>query len=172
MRSVMMVMMGAGARRVLIRMTPLTVTSKVRMRMAAVWEALIDNVARRRVGLDWFRSGDRGHPGRAAEPPFVLALLFTRVVILSIVGKDEVAVASGEGPGSGGRGVVSAERETNGSLAFGATEGLGMKQLVFRASEGLLTFQDEEFFHRDAREGREGGWVGHEGELLVGDVCN
>ena len=53
-----------------------------------------------------------------------------------------------------------------------------MKQLVFRASERLLTFQDEEFFHRDARKCGEGGWIGYEGEtllvaanLFIGDVC-
>ena len=42
-----------------------------------------------------------------------------------------------------------------------------MKQLVFRASERLLTFQDEEFFHRNARECGEGAWVGNEGETLL-----
>ena len=54
-----------------------------------------------------------------------------------------------------------------------------MKQFVFRASERLLTFQDEEFFHRNARKCGEGGWVGYEGEtllvatgLLIGDVCH
>ena len=52
-----------------------------------------------------------------------------------------------------------------------------MKQLVFGASEGLLTFQDEQFFHRDAREGGEGGGVGDEGVesvlvAVIGDVRN
>lgn len=53
-----------------------------------------------------------------------------------------------------------------------------MEQLVFCASERFLTLQDEEFFHRNARERGEGGWVGYEGESLVvaagpliGDVC-
>lgn len=53
-----------------------------------------------------------------------------------------------------------------------------MKQFVFCASKGLLTFQDEEFFHGNAGECGEGGWVGHEGEsvpiaseLLIGGVC-
>jgi hypothetical protein len=52
-----------------------------------------------------------------------------------------------------------------------------VEQLVFRASERLLTFQDEEFLHRNARKCGEGAWVGHEGEtllvatkLLIGDV--
>lgn len=105
--------MGASARRVLIRMSPLTVTGEVRMRMTAMGKAPIDNVARR-VGVDWIRSGDRGHPGWTAESPLVLALLFTRVVVLSIVGKKEIAVASGEGAdGCSQRGVVGAERETD-----------------------------------------------------------
>ena len=54
-----------------------------------------------------------------------------------------------------------------------------MKQLVFRASERLLAFQDEEFFHRNAGKCGEGAWVGYEGEtllvaadLLIGDVCD
>jgi len=42
-----------------------------------------------------------------------------------------------------------------------------VKQLVFRTSERLLTFQDEEFFHRNARKCGEGAWVGHEGEILL-----
>lgn len=52
-----------------------------------------------------------------------------------------------------------------------------MKQLVFRASERLLTFQNEEFLHRNTGECGEGAWVGNEGEtllvaadLLIGDV--
>ena len=118
--------MGASARRVLIRMTPLTVTGEVRVRMTTMGKAPIDNVARR-VGLDLFRLGDRGHPGRTAESPLVLTLLFTRVAVLSIVGKDEIAVASGEGARSSQRSVVSAEGETDRSLAFGATEGLRVK---------------------------------------------
>ena len=53
-----------------------------------------------------------------------------------------------------------------------------MEQLVFCASERFLTFQDEEFLHRNAGERGEGGWVGYEGETLlvatdplIGDVC-
>ena len=42
-----------------------------------------------------------------------------------------------------------------------------MEQLVFRASERFLTFQDEEFFHRNAGECGEGGRVGYEGETLL-----
>ena len=42
-----------------------------------------------------------------------------------------------------------------------------MKQLVFRASERLLTFQDEELLHRDAGKCGEGGWVGYEGEAVL-----
>ena len=52
-----------------------------------------------------------------------------------------------------------------------------MKQLVFRASERLLAFQDKKFFHRNTGKCGEGGRVGNEGEtllvatdLLVGDV--
>jgi hypothetical protein len=52
-----------------------------------------------------------------------------------------------------------------------------VKQLVFRTSERLLAFEDEEFFHRNAGKCGEGGWVGYEGEtllvaneLLIGDV--
>ena len=82
--SVMMVMIRAGTSVVLIRMSPLTTTSEVRMGMGAVWNATIHNVPRR-VGLDYFRSGDGSHPGRTAQPPLVLALLFPPVVILSIV---------------------------------------------------------------------------------------
>lgn len=54
-----------------------------------------------------------------------------------------------------------------------------MTQLVFRASEGFLAFQDEEFFHCDARKGGEGGGIGYEGEglpvtseLVIGHVSN
>ena len=54
-----------------------------------------------------------------------------------------------------------------------------MKQLVFSASKGFLTFQDKQFLHCDARERGEGGRVGDEGEsvtvsgeLVIGDVCN
>ena len=54
-----------------------------------------------------------------------------------------------------------------------------MEQLVFRASERLLAFQDEEFFHRDAGKCGEGGGIGYKGEtvlvatdLLIGDVCD
>ena len=43
-----------------------------------------------------------------------------------------------------------------------------MEQLVFCASERFLTFQNEEFFHRNAGKGGEGGWVGYEGEALLG----
>ena len=53
-----------------------------------------------------------------------------------------------------------------------------MKQLVFGTSEGLLTFQDEEFFHRNARKCGEGSRVGYKGkallvatDLFIGDVC-
>lgn len=105
-----MVMMRTGAGRVLIRMSPLTMTGKVRMGITTVGNALIDNVARR-VGLDYFRSGDGGHPGWTAESALVLALLVASVGILSIVGNDEVAITSGEGPRGGGqRGAASAER--------------------------------------------------------------
>ena len=52
-----------------------------------------------------------------------------------------------------------------------------MKQLVFRTSERLLAFEDEEFFHRNAGKCGEGGWVGDEGEsllvatrLVIGDI--
>ena len=99
MRSVMMVMMmGVEGSRVLIRMAPLTVTSKVRMRVTAVWNGSIDDVGGR-VGRDWIGSGNGGHPGRTAEPPLVFALLFAGVVIVSIVGNDEVTITSGEGTG-------------------------------------------------------------------------
>lgn len=54
-----------------------------------------------------------------------------------------------------------------------------MKQLVFRASERLLTFENKEFFHRNAGECGEGTWVGYEGEtllvmadLFIGDIWN
>ena len=54
-----------------------------------------------------------------------------------------------------------------------------MKQFVFRASERLLTFENEEFFHCHAGKSREGGRVGHESEgllvtteLVIGDICN
>ena len=80
----LMVMMRTGNRVVLIRMSPLTMTSEVRMRMAAVWNATINNVPGR-VGLDYFRSGDGGHAGRTTQPSLVLTLLLPRIVILSIV---------------------------------------------------------------------------------------
>lgn len=107
-----MVMVRVDASRMLIRMTPLTVTSEVGMRMAAVWNAPIDNVARR-VGLDRLRSGNGGHPGWTAESPLVLTLHVARVVILPIVGDDEVAIRRGEGPGGGQWGAVSAEGEAH-----------------------------------------------------------
>jgi len=54
-----------------------------------------------------------------------------------------------------------------------------VEQLVFCASERFLTFQDEEFFHRNAGECGEGGWVGYERETLlvatdrlIGNVCD
>ena len=102
MWSVMMVMMmRVGARRVLlIRMCPLNMTGKVRMRVTAVGNGPIDKVGRR-VGLDWFGTRDGGHPCRTAESPLVLTLPVARVVILSIVGNDEVAIARGERPRSG-----------------------------------------------------------------------
>ena len=77
-------MIRAGTSVVLIRMTPLTTTSEVRVRMAAVWNATIHNVARG-VGLDYFGSRDGSHPGRTAQPPLVLTLLLPHVVIFSIV---------------------------------------------------------------------------------------
>lgn len=76
--------MGAGSGVVLIRMSPLTVTGDVKMRVAAVWNITVDNVPRR-VGENYFQAGAGSHPGRAAEPSLVLTLLLTWVVILSIV---------------------------------------------------------------------------------------
>jgi hypothetical protein len=56
---------------------------------------------------------------------------------------------------------------------------LGVKQLVFRASERLFTFEDEEFFHCHAGKCGEGGRSGHESEgllvmteLVIGDICD
>jgi hypothetical protein len=69
---------------VLIRMSPLTVTGEVRVRVAAVWNATINNVPRR-VGLNYFRSGDGSHPCRTAQSSLVLTLLLPRIFILSIV---------------------------------------------------------------------------------------
>lgn len=46
-----MVMMRVGVCVILIRMSPLTVTGKLRMRVTAVWDGPIDNVARG-MGLD------------------------------------------------------------------------------------------------------------------------
>lgn len=92
----MMVMMGIRARRILIRMSPLTMTGEVRVGITAVWDALVNDVSRR-MGMDEFRSRDGGHPGWTAEPSFVLTFLVAGVVIVSIVGNDEVAITSGEG---------------------------------------------------------------------------
>lgn len=78
----MMVMMRASVGRVLIRMTPLAVTGKLRMRVTTVWKSLIDNVTRR-VRLDHLGFG--GSPSRATEPSLVFAFLFAWVAILSIV---------------------------------------------------------------------------------------
>lgn len=78
----MVMMMRASVGRVLIRMTPLTASGKLRMRVTAVGKALIDNMAGR-VGLDYL--GFRGSPSGATEPSLVFALLVAWVVILSIV---------------------------------------------------------------------------------------
>jgi hypothetical protein len=42
-----------------------------------------------------------------------------------------------------------------------------VKQFVFRASERLLAFQNEEFLHRNAGECGESAWVGYQGETLL-----
>ena len=107
-----MVMMEVDASGVLIRVCPLAVTSKVRMGMTAVWNAPIDDMTRR-VGLDYFRSGDGGNPGWTAESPLVLTFLVASIVILSIVGNDKVAITSGEGPRGSQWGTVSAEGEAD-----------------------------------------------------------
>ena len=74
----------AGNNMILIRMSPLTMASEVRMRMATVWNATIDSVAGR-VGLDYFRSEDGRDPGGAAQPSLVLTLLLPPIIIFSIV---------------------------------------------------------------------------------------
>jgi hypothetical protein len=108
----MMVMMGVGARMILIRMSPLTMTRELRMRMAAMWGGLVDNVARR-VGLDYIRPGDWNRPGWTAESSLVFALLVARIVVLSIVRNGKVTVMSGEGTGRCQRGTVSAEGKSH-----------------------------------------------------------
>jgi hypothetical protein len=100
----MMVIMRAGSSGILIRMSPLTVTSELRMRVAPVWEVPIDNVAGR-AGLD---HGGR-HPGRATKSSLVLTLLLARIVVLSVVGYGEVTIVGGEGPRGRERGTISAE---------------------------------------------------------------
>ena len=89
----MMVMMRAGSSGILIRMSPLTVTSELRMRVAPMWEVPIDNVAGR-TGLD--HGG--GHSGRTTKPSLVLTLLFAPIFVLSVVGDGEVSIVGGEGP--------------------------------------------------------------------------
>ena len=89
-------MMRIGTRVALIRMSPLTMTSEVRMRMAAVWKTAIDNVARR-VDLNYIRLRDGSGPGRTAEPSLVLTLLLAQIIILPIVRDGEIAIVSGEG---------------------------------------------------------------------------
>lgn len=103
-----MVMMRASSGVIMIRMTPLAMTSKLRMRMTTVGNAPIDNVAGW-MGLDYIRLGDRRGPDWAAEPSFVLALFVTRIVFLSIVGNGEVAVVSGERTRCSERSTVGAE---------------------------------------------------------------
>jgi hypothetical protein len=104
----MMVMMGIGTGMILIRMSPLTVARKLRMRMATMWRGLVDDVTGR-VGLDYIRSGDWSGPGWTAESTLVFALLVARIVVLSIVRNGKVTVMSGERTGRCQRGTVSAE---------------------------------------------------------------
>lgn len=87
--------MRASAGMILIRMSPLAMTGELRVRVAAVWNALINNMTGR-VGLDYVRSGNGSGPGRTAESSLVLTILVARIIILSVVRNGKVAVVSRE----------------------------------------------------------------------------
>lgn len=103
----MMVMVRASAGVILIRMSPLTMTSKLRMRMTAMGYAPINNVAGG-MGLDCLLAWDWGCPGRTAEPSLVFTLLVAHI-ILSIVRNGKVTIMSGEGPWRSQGGTVGAQ---------------------------------------------------------------
>ena len=93
----MMVMMRTSAGMILIGMSPLTMASKLRMRMTAMGDTPINNVAGG-VGLDCLRARNWSSPGGAAEPALVFTLLVAHIIILSIVRNGKVTIMSGEGP--------------------------------------------------------------------------